>query len=55
MHLILKRHGAPGSGESSGVRVVWGHTLGDEGRKCGMWNHQRVEQEADKVLTVKRD
>ena len=32
----------------------WGHPLGDgDERSYGMWNSQRMDQECDKVWTVK--
>jgi hypothetical protein len=56
MHLTLKRLEAQGSGEFwwyGGGR--WGQPLGDSKReKYGIEHSQRVDQERDKVWTVKK-
>lgn len=39
-----------------GVGVGWGHPCGDGGgvRRYGMWNSQWVDQEGDKISSVKK-
>jgi hypothetical protein len=58
LHLTLKRLGVPGS------REVWrgGEILFEMvvmvvgvGRKFGMWNSRRADQERDKVWIIKKD
>jgi hypothetical protein len=58
MHLTFKRLDAPGSGEVNlGGRFVVGgrgHPYVDGGRRCGMWNSQKVDLEGDKICIVKK-
>jgi hypothetical protein len=55
MHLTLKTWGPREWGCLVGW--WWGHVLEtrEVGRRYGMWNSQRVDQNGDKVWTVKRD
>jgi hypothetical protein len=48
IHLSLKRMEAPWSGE-----VWWGRDGGWAGGRNGMWNSQRVDQEGNKIWSVK--
>jgi hypothetical protein len=43
MHLTLKRHEAPESGE------VWWGGVGGLGKRYEMWNSQRVDWEGDNI------
>ena len=49
--LTLKRLEARGSRDLVGWEWggEWGHPLGDEGRRYGMWNSQRTNREGDKI------
>jgi hypothetical protein len=57
LHLALKRLEAPES-----LEVWWGggcfgggNILVEEGRRYGMWNSQRVDQEGNKIWSIKKD
>jgi hypothetical protein len=56
MHLTLERPEAPRSREAwlGGVDAGGGHSHRDRWRRYGTWNCQRVDQEGDKVWTVKK-
>jgi hypothetical protein len=55
MHLTFERLGAPGSGEVWWNGVGGGDVLLETGgRRYGIWNSQRVDQEEDEVWTVKK-
>jgi hypothetical protein len=50
------RENAPYPKESWGSKEVgWGHLFGDGWRRYGMWNTGKVDQEGDKIWTVKKD
>jgi hypothetical protein len=55
IHLTLKRLETPGSGEMQCSKLQGGEILGESrGERYMMWQSQRVDQEGDKVWTVKK-
>jgi hypothetical protein len=56
MHLTLKGLVAPGS-LNVRWRGGWEHPCGDSvaGRRYGMWNTQRVNEDENKILNVKNE